>query len=622
MSWFKTAVAAAVIVAATVGTGHAQVTSKKALTLEGAKQVIAAAVRRGQAEPRGRRHRRRRRRRQPDGPRAPRRHLRGGRQHLHRQGAHRGALQEAHDASSRTSSTRAAPPWWRSTTSRRCRAACRSWSTARSSARSASAARRARSRTRRSRWRAPRRPAAFAGQGRPPRDRSPRSTRAQVAAAFAKGSAPARGRRLQDPRQPPRGAGQAEVHAEDDRHHLRARRHRHLRHRRHGRGREDDRARRGARHAIEGGESRRLAKGDVMVVPTACRTGSRTSTGPSPTTSSRSDREELRPTMTPRAVARSLPRRRWLAVAAVAAAGRAASCGPADGRARRRHRPHDPRRRARSSRASGATATPGSSRPTSAAPGPTSSRRARPIETYDFAPHAGGRRLRRLGAGRRSRPTTLDARRSDRPAVASTGTASASRFPSGSAASIRPGRPSSSRSSLDDYAEVWVDGELPRRPRPERRLRDRRAGTRPTAWSSPATCSPASRSSSRSSAPTVRSRARPPTSSGCARRRSTSTGAASRPSRRASAVEVDAPRSRPRRRSCRATPTIEKLAEGFQFTEGPVWVRDGGYLLFSDPNANRSTRGRPSGRALGVPRQERLRRRATSASTASPAPTA
>lgn len=30
---------------------------------------------------------------------------------------------------------------------------------------------------------------------------------------------------------------------------------------------------------------------------------------------------------------------------------------------------------------------------------------------------------------------------------------------------------------------------------------------------------------------------------------------------------------------------IEKLAEGFQFTEGPVWHPDG-YLLFSDPNAN------------------------------------
>ena len=31
---------------------------------------------------------------------------------------------------------------------------------------------------------------------------------------------------------------------------------------------------------------------------------------------------------------------------------------------------------------------------------------------------------------------------------------------------------------------------------------------------------------------------------------------------------------------------IEKVAGGFLFTEGPVWVRDGGYLLFSDPNNN------------------------------------
>ncbi len=34
-------------------------------------------------------------------------------------------------------------------------------------------------------------------------------------------------------------------------------------------------------------------------------------------------------------------------------------------------------------------------------------------------------------------------------------------------------------------------------------------------------------------------------------------------------------------------PKLFKLAEGFAFTEGPVWVRDGGYLLFSDPNENR-----------------------------------
>ncbi|MGB8698852.1 MAG: SMP-30/gluconolactonase/LRE family protein [Thermosynechococcaceae cyanobacterium] len=40
---------------------------------------------------------------------------------------------------------------------------------------------------------------------------------------------------------------------------------------------------------------------------------------------------------------------------------------------------------------------------------------------------------------------------------------------------------------------------------------------------------------------------------------------------------------------------IEKLASGFQFTEGPVWARDGGYLLFSDPNANTIYRWSPDG---------------------------
>jgi gluconolactonase len=40
---------------------------------------------------------------------------------------------------------------------------------------------------------------------------------------------------------------------------------------------------------------------------------------------------------------------------------------------------------------------------------------------------------------------------------------------------------------------------------------------------------------------------------------------------------------------------VERLASGFLFTEGPVWVRDGGYLLFSDPNANRIYRWSPDG---------------------------
>ena len=33
-------------------------------------------------------------------------------------------------------------------------------------------------------------------------------------------------------------------------------------------------------------------------------------------------------------------------------------------------------------------------------------------------------------------------------------------------------------------------------------------------------------------------------------------------------------------------PKIFKLAEGFKFTEGPVWDRKTDYLLFSDPNSN------------------------------------
>ena len=31
---------------------------------------------------------------------------------------------------------------------------------------------------------------------------------------------------------------------------------------------------------------------------------------------------------------------------------------------------------------------------------------------------------------------------------------------------------------------------------------------------------------------------------------------------------------------------VEKLAGNFEFTEGPVWDRKGGYLLFSDVRAN------------------------------------
>jgi gluconolactonase len=41
---------------------------------------------------------------------------------------------------------------------------------------------------------------------------------------------------------------------------------------------------------------------------------------------------------------------------------------------------------------------------------------------------------------------------------------------------------------------------------------------------------------------------------------------------------------------------LEKLAEGFAFTEGPTWINDGeGYLVFSDPNNNTIYRMTPDG---------------------------
>ena len=41
--------------------------------------------------------------------------------------------------------------------------------------------------------------------------------------------------------------------------------------------------------------------------------------------------------------------------------------------------------------------------------------------------------------------------------------------------------------------------------------------------------------------------------------------------------------------------TVEKLADGFIWSEGPVWVRDGGFLLLSDVPANKMYRWAPAG---------------------------
>jgi gluconolactonase len=43
-------------------------------------------------------------------------------------------------------------------------------------------------------------------------------------------------------------------------------------------------------------------------------------------------------------------------------------------------------------------------------------------------------------------------------------------------------------------------------------------------------------------------------------------------------------------------PKIFKVAEGFAFTEGPIWIPDGKYLLFSDPNSNTIYKYVPDGK--------------------------
>jgi gluconolactonase len=49
-----------------------------------------------------------------------------------------------------------------------------------------------------------------------------------------------------------------------------------------------------------------------------------------------------------------------------------------------------------------------------------------------------------------------------------------------------------------------------------------------------------------------------------------------------------------------ANPKLFKLADGFKFTEGPIWInKDGGYLLFSDPNANTIYKYTPDGNQDG-----------------------
>ena len=207
-----------------------------------------------------------------------------------------------------------------------------------------------------------------------------------------------------------------------------------------------------------------------------------------------------------------------------------------------------------------------------------------PIKTYDYTPHAGGvdfddSRWEAIKA------TTLDQRRA-------TGRICFNWYrikltiperigsydPTGSTVAFE--------TALDDYAEIWVDGELPR-------YIGQMGGTVVGGWNAPNRVI-----IGREVKPGQQIQlavfgmngpiSNPPTNFIWMRyarlqfyKTTTHGPIAITPSE----VNVEVIRKDPVVDAIvGANPKIFKLAEGFKFTEGPIWVRD--HLLFSDPNSN------------------------------------
>src|SRR5690242_7555510 len=214
------------------------------------------------------------------------------------------------------------------------------------------------------------------------------------------------------------------------------------------------------------------------------------------------------------------------------------------------------------------------------APGPDLKPSGVPIRTYDLAPHAGG-----TGFDDSAWPAipadSLDARRA-------TGRLSFNWYRLGITIPARVGRFDPTGATVvfevvvDDYAEVWVDGRLTRRlgqsggslirgynaPNRVVLTHDARPGQRIQVAvfgaNGPLSDPPANFIWIRSATLDFHAPRFPAPVAGV------------RVSRVDRALDQIVP----------AAPMVEKIADGFQFLEGPVWVRDGGYLLFSDPNAN------------------------------------
>jgi len=222
------------------------------------------------------------------------------------------------------------------------------------------------------------------------------------------------------------------------------------------------------------------------------------------------------------------------------------------------------------------------------AAGPEGQPTGAPVRTNEIEPHAGGAgfddsRWEALD------PTTLSARRG-RGRVSFSWYRIAATLPERVGDFETRGSSVVFETSLDDYAEIWVDGELPRRAAQS-------GGSVVKGWNATNRLVVA-----RDVAPGRRIElavfgingplSNPPTNyiwMRFARLLFYRDGARGPFAVAPHEVNVEVERLDPAIDAIvPPNPKLHKLAEGFQFTEGPVWVGDdGGYLLFSDPNANR-----------------------------------
>jgi gluconolactonase len=228
------------------------------------------------------------------------------------------------------------------------------------------------------------------------------------------------------------------------------------------------------------------------------------------------------------------------------------------------------------------------------AAGPDQQPTGKPIKTYDFTPHAGGVDFDD-SKWEKIDPTTLDARRS-------TGRLCFNWYRINITIPERVNAVDLADStvvfetSVDDYAEVWVDGEMAR-------ALDQSGGSVVKGWNAPNRLI-----INRSVQPGQKIQlaifgingplSNPPTNYIYMREAELEfyKGGVVPVAITPSEVNVEIIRKDPALDAIvPPNPKIFKLAEGFKFTEGPVWDRKGNYLLFSDPNNNTIYKYSPEG---------------------------